>query len=146
SPRASKVISTGAISRAAYRRNVRSAGRRLPRSSTTSTGSAPRAAALVMRPTGGLLMSLAAIVRPRRAQRYGDRRRRNGELHAKLNPERLDARRRHRTCVRAELERKLEYLYVDLGTATNTVVVAGIPTVTDRARIQMNVMRAGVNY
>ena len=41
---------------------------------------------------------------------------------------------------------KLEYLYVDLGTVTNTVVVAGIPTVTDRARIQMNVMRAGVNY
>jgi outer membrane immunogenic protein len=41
---------------------------------------------------------------------------------------------------------KLEYLYVDLGTVTNTVVVGGIPTVTDRARIQMNVMRAGVNY
>jgi outer membrane immunogenic protein len=41
---------------------------------------------------------------------------------------------------------KLEYLYVDLGTVTNTAVVAGIPTVTDRARIQMNVMRAGVNY
>src|SRR5262249_58008612 len=99
-----------------------------------SLGSAPGAAALVMRPTGGLLMSLAAIVRPRRAQRDGDRRRRNGELHAKLNPERLDARRRHRTCGRAGLERKLEYLDVDLGTATNTVVDAGITNVTQPPR------------
>jgi opacity protein-like surface antigen len=41
---------------------------------------------------------------------------------------------------------KLEYLYVDLGTVTNTVIVAGVPTVTDGARVQMNVMRAGVNY
>lgn len=41
---------------------------------------------------------------------------------------------------------KLEYLYVDLGTVTNTVIVAGVPTVTDRARVQMNAMRAGVNY
>jgi outer membrane immunogenic protein len=41
---------------------------------------------------------------------------------------------------------KLEYLYVDLGTVNNTVVIGGIPTVTDSARVQMNVVRAGVNY
>jgi outer membrane immunogenic protein len=40
---------------------------------------------------------------------------------------------------------KLEYLYVDLGTVTNTIVAAGVP-VTDQARVQMNVMRAGINY
>jgi outer membrane immunogenic protein len=41
---------------------------------------------------------------------------------------------------------RLEYLYVDLGTVNNTIVVAGAPSLTDRARIQMNVVRAGVNY
>jgi outer membrane immunogenic protein len=41
---------------------------------------------------------------------------------------------------------RLEYLYVDLGTINNTIVVAGAPSLTDSARIQMNVVRAGVNY
>jgi outer membrane immunogenic protein len=41
---------------------------------------------------------------------------------------------------------KLEYLYVDLGTVTSTIVVPGAPTLADSARIQMNVVRAGVNY
>ncbi len=41
---------------------------------------------------------------------------------------------------------KLEYLYVDLGTTNFTVVVPGAPSLTDSARVQMNVVRAGVNY
>jgi outer membrane immunogenic protein len=41
---------------------------------------------------------------------------------------------------------KLEYLYVDLGTVNNTVVATGVASLTDSARIQMNVVRAGVNY
>jgi outer membrane immunogenic protein len=41
---------------------------------------------------------------------------------------------------------KLEYLYVDLGTVNNTIVVTGGPSLTDSARIQMNVVRAGANY
>ena len=41
---------------------------------------------------------------------------------------------------------RLEYLYVDLGTVNNTVVVTAAPSLTDSARIQMNVVRAGVNY
>ena len=39
---------------------------------------------------------------------------------------------------------KLEYLYVDLGTVNNTVMVTGVASLTDSARIQMNVVRAGV--
>jgi hypothetical protein len=35
---------------------------------------------------------------------------------------------------------------VDLGTVNNTIVVSGGPSLTDSARIQMNVVRAGVNY
>jgi len=41
---------------------------------------------------------------------------------------------------------RLEYLYVDLGTVNNTIVVTGAPSLIDSARIQMNVVRAGVNY
>ena len=41
---------------------------------------------------------------------------------------------------------KLEYLYVDFGTMTNTIAVTGLPAVTDRTRLQMNVTRMGVNY
>jgi len=41
---------------------------------------------------------------------------------------------------------KLEYLYVDLGIVTNTIVVPGAPSLADSARVQMNVVRAGVNY
>jgi outer membrane immunogenic protein len=41
---------------------------------------------------------------------------------------------------------RLEYLYVDLGTVNSTIVVLGAPSLTDSARIQMNVVRAGVNY
>jgi outer membrane immunogenic protein len=41
---------------------------------------------------------------------------------------------------------RLEYLYVDLGTVNNTIVVPGAPALTDSARVQMNVVRVGVNY
>jgi outer membrane immunogenic protein len=41
---------------------------------------------------------------------------------------------------------KLEYLYVDFGTISNTIAVAGLPPVSDRTRLQMNVTRLGVNY
>jgi outer membrane immunogenic protein len=41
---------------------------------------------------------------------------------------------------------RLEYLYVDLGTVNSTIVVPGAPSLTDSARIQINVVRAGVNY
>lgn len=41
---------------------------------------------------------------------------------------------------------RLEYLYVDLGTVNNTIAVAGVPALVDSARVQMNVVRAGVNY
>ena len=41
---------------------------------------------------------------------------------------------------------RLEYLYVDLGTVNNTIAVAGLPALVDSARVQMNVVRAGVNY
>jgi outer membrane immunogenic protein len=41
---------------------------------------------------------------------------------------------------------RLEYLYVDLGTVNSTIVVPGAASLTDSARIQMNVVRAGVNY
>ncbi len=41
---------------------------------------------------------------------------------------------------------RLEYLFVDLGTPTNTVAIAGLPTLVDSTRLQMNVTRAGVNY
>jgi len=41
---------------------------------------------------------------------------------------------------------KLEYLYVDLGTVTNAVAIIGAPTLVDRARVQMNVVRVGINY
>jgi outer membrane immunogenic protein len=41
---------------------------------------------------------------------------------------------------------RLEYLYVDLGTVNYTIAVPGAPSLTDSARVQMNVVRAGVNY
>ena len=41
---------------------------------------------------------------------------------------------------------KLEYLYVDLGTVNSTIAVPGAPSLTDSARVQMNVVRGGVNY
>lgn len=41
---------------------------------------------------------------------------------------------------------RLEYLFVDLGTPTNTLAVAGLPMLVDSTRLQMNVTRAGVNY
>ncbi len=41
---------------------------------------------------------------------------------------------------------KLEYLFVDLGRPTNTIAIAGLPTLVDSARVQVNVTRAGVNY
>lgn len=41
---------------------------------------------------------------------------------------------------------RLEYLYVDLGTVNYTIAVPSAPSLTDSARVQMNVVRAGVNY
>jgi outer membrane immunogenic protein len=41
---------------------------------------------------------------------------------------------------------RLEYIYVDLGTVNNTIAVAGVPALIDSARVQMNLVRAGVNY
>jgi outer membrane immunogenic protein len=41
---------------------------------------------------------------------------------------------------------KIEYLYLDFGEVTSTWVLTGLPSVTDVARLRMNVVRAGVNF
>jgi outer membrane immunogenic protein len=41
---------------------------------------------------------------------------------------------------------KVEYLYLDFGSANNAWTLTGLPTVNDNARIYSNVVRAGVNY
>jgi outer membrane immunogenic protein len=41
---------------------------------------------------------------------------------------------------------KLEYLYLDMGTKTNIGTLAGLPTITDYARVSMSVARVGLNY
>jgi opacity protein-like surface antigen len=41
---------------------------------------------------------------------------------------------------------KLEYLYLNFGKVTTTWVLTGLPPITDSARFDMNVVRAGVNY
>lgn len=41
---------------------------------------------------------------------------------------------------------KAEYLYMDLGSATTNWAVPGLPTLTDNTKLNMNVVRTGVNY
>jgi outer membrane immunogenic protein len=41
---------------------------------------------------------------------------------------------------------KLEYLYADFGTHRRNFVFTGLPVVTDHSHLDMNVVRAGVNY
>jgi outer membrane immunogenic protein len=41
---------------------------------------------------------------------------------------------------------RLEYLYADLGSRQTEFVFTGLPVVTDDARLDMSVVRAGVNY
>jgi outer membrane immunogenic protein len=41
---------------------------------------------------------------------------------------------------------KLEYLYLDFGRHTTNFAFGGLPTVADNSRLDMNVVRAGVNY
>ena len=41
---------------------------------------------------------------------------------------------------------RLEYLYLNFGKVSTTWVLPGLPAITDNARFDMNVVRAGVNY
>jgi outer membrane immunogenic protein len=41
---------------------------------------------------------------------------------------------------------KAEYLYMDFGSKTTTFAVPGLPTLTDQSKLNMNVVRTGVNY
>jgi outer membrane immunogenic protein len=41
---------------------------------------------------------------------------------------------------------KAEYLYMDFGKNTTTWAVPGLPTLTDASKLNMNVVRTGVNY
>lgn len=41
---------------------------------------------------------------------------------------------------------KAEYLYMDFGNSTTTWSVPGLPTLTDDTKLNMNLVRAGVNY
>ena len=41
---------------------------------------------------------------------------------------------------------KVEYLYVDLGSMTNSYAFAGLPTLNDSARVTFNVFRGGLNF
>jgi opacity protein-like surface antigen len=41
---------------------------------------------------------------------------------------------------------KVEYLYMDFGSRNVTWAFTGLPTITDRIRLNENVVRAGVNY
>jgi outer membrane immunogenic protein len=41
---------------------------------------------------------------------------------------------------------KAEYLYMDFGTSTTTWAVPGLPTLSDSTRLNMNTVRAGLNY
>ena len=42
---------------------------------------------------------------------------------------------------------KLEYLFVDLGTVTNTLVGGGaVPTVVASSHVRDNIVRIGLNY
>ena len=41
---------------------------------------------------------------------------------------------------------KLEYLYFDFGNTSSSLVLTGLPTITDDAHLTMNVVRGGVNF
>jgi outer membrane immunogenic protein len=41
---------------------------------------------------------------------------------------------------------RLEYLYADFGTQRTSFAFTGLPTITDSSRLDMNVVRVGVNY
>ena len=41
---------------------------------------------------------------------------------------------------------KVEYLHLDFGSDSGSLVLPGLPTITDNARLTMEVVRAGVNY
>ncbi|MDI1346561.1 MAG: outer membrane beta-barrel protein [Pseudolabrys sp.] len=41
---------------------------------------------------------------------------------------------------------KAEYLYMDFGKSTTTWAVPGLPTLTDTTKLNMNLVRVGVNY
>ncbi|MFA6265939.1 MAG: outer membrane protein [Pseudolabrys sp.] len=41
---------------------------------------------------------------------------------------------------------KAEYLYMDFGSQTTTWAVPGLPSLTDSTKLDMNIVRAGVNY
>lgn len=41
---------------------------------------------------------------------------------------------------------KAEYLYMDFGSSTTTWSVPGLPTLTDDTKLNMNVVRTGMNY
>jgi outer membrane immunogenic protein len=41
---------------------------------------------------------------------------------------------------------RLEYLYLDLGSANTAWALTGLPTINDSAKIISNIVRAGVNY
>jgi outer membrane immunogenic protein len=41
---------------------------------------------------------------------------------------------------------RLEYLYVDLGTQRTNFIFTGLPVIADDARLDMSVVRAGVNF
>jgi opacity protein-like surface antigen len=41
---------------------------------------------------------------------------------------------------------RLEYLYFDFGNTSSSLVLTGLPTITDDAHLTMNVVRGGVNF
>jgi outer membrane immunogenic protein len=41
---------------------------------------------------------------------------------------------------------RMEYLYIDLGRKDATLVIAGVPTISEDSRITQNLVRLGVNY
>jgi len=116
------------------------------RSNMMSTGLAPRAHESVTRPTVGSLMSQGDI--PSGASLKGTAT--AGGVSASLTqnatPSGWTIGGGTELALGPNWSAKLEYLYVDLGTVNNTIVVPGAPSLTDSARVQMNVVRAGVNY
>jgi outer membrane immunogenic protein len=41
---------------------------------------------------------------------------------------------------------RMEYLYIDLGRKDVTLVIAGVPTISEDSRVTQNLVRLGVNY
>src|SRR6516165_2860632 len=112
-----------------------------------STGSARRAPESVTQPTSGSLMLRA--VTPSGGSRSKAPRPAVGvsaSLTQHATPSGWTIGLGSEVALGPNWSARLEYLYVDLGTVNNTIVVSGGPSLTDSARIQMNVVRAGVNY